>query len=80
MPVYLILAFIIFSPWWLAAIIFLTIPVSGIFAWNYNIIFRRIIGGFRVRRYISSGNKDYSALKNDYDELVNLVSALKDEQ
>jgi 1-acyl-sn-glycerol-3-phosphate acyltransferase len=80
MPVYLILAFIFFSPWWLAAIIFLTIPVSGIFAWNYNIIFRRIIGGFRVRRYISSGNKDYSALKNDYDELVNLVSALKDEQ
>ncbi len=79
MPVYLVLSLLIFSPWWLSIAVFLSIPFAGIFAWNYNIIFHRIIGGFRVRRYIHSGNREYSDLKSDYDELVNLVSALKDE-
>lgn len=76
MPVYLILSLIIFSPWWLAALIFSTIPLSGIFAWNYNILFRRIRGGFRVRKYLRMKNSDYMALKNDYDELAESVSSL----
>jgi 1-acyl-sn-glycerol-3-phosphate acyltransferase len=78
LPVYLIISLIIFSPWWLAVLIFLTIPVSGIFAWNYNILFRRIIGGFRLRKYIREGNPDYSDLRSNYNELIQLVSALKD--
>jgi len=80
LPVYLIISLVIFSPWWLAVLIFLTIPVSGIFAWNYNIVFRRIIGGFRLRKYISDNNTDYSDLRKNYDKLIELVSTLKDEE
>ncbi len=76
LPVYLILSLIIFSPVWLAAGIFSTIPLAGIFAWNYNILFRRIRGGFRVRKYIRMKNSGYAALKNDYDELSELVSGI----
>jgi 1-acyl-sn-glycerol-3-phosphate acyltransferase len=80
LPIYLVISLIIFSPWWLALIIFLTIPVAGIFAWNYNILFRRIIGGFRLRKYIKENNPDYSDLRKNYDELIELVSALKDNE
>jgi 1-acyl-sn-glycerol-3-phosphate acyltransferase len=76
LPVYLILSLVIFSPWWLAIIIFLTIPASGIFAWNYNLLLRRIIGGFRVRKYIRENNPGYADLRKNYDELIQLVSAI----
>lgn len=79
LPVYLIIALLIFSPWWLAIAIFLTIPVAGIFAWNYNILFRRIAGGFRLGKYIKEKNSDYLELRNNYDELIELVSVMKDE-
>lgn len=79
LPVYLIVSMFIFSPWWLAILIFLTIPVAGIFAWNYNILFRRIIGGFRLRNYIKEKNSAYSELRKNYDELTELVSTMKDE-
>ncbi len=80
LPIYLILSLLLFSPWWLAVIIFSTISLAGIFAWNFNILFRRIIGGFRVRNYIRKNNEDYSALRKNHDELINLVSSLKDEE
>jgi 1-acyl-sn-glycerol-3-phosphate acyltransferase len=76
MPLYLLICLLIFSPWWLAFIIFLTIPVAGIFSWNYNLLFRRIIGGFRSRRYIRIKNPDYLSLRKDYKELNSLVSEL----
>jgi len=77
LPVYLILCLVIFSPWWLAIVIFLTIPLAGIFAWNYNKLFRRIISGFSVRKYLGMKNPDYFALRNDYEELTRLVSGIK---
>lgn len=80
MPLYLIISLLIFSPWWLAVIIFLTIPVAGIFAWNYNILFRRITGGFRVRKYIREQNSEYLALRKNYNDLIATVSTLQDEQ
>jgi 1-acyl-sn-glycerol-3-phosphate acyltransferase len=80
LPVYLIISLLIFSPWWLAVIIFLAIPVAGIFAWNYNIVFRRITGGFRLRRYIKNKNPEFLMLRKNYDELISLVSTLKDEE
>jgi ABC-type bacteriocin/lantibiotic exporter with double-glycine peptidase domain len=80
LPIYLVISLIIFSPWWLALIIFLTIPVAGIFAWNYNILFRRIIVGFRLKKYIRENNPDYSDLRKNYDELIELVSAMKDNE
>jgi len=80
LPVYLIISLLIFSPWWIAFIIFLTIPVAGIFAWNYNILFRRIIGGFRFRKYIKDKNHDYLELRKNYDELISMVSSLHDNE
>ncbi len=79
LPVYLIICLAVFSPWWLAFLIFLTIPAAGIFAWNYNILVRRILGGFRLRKYNSQKNPDYAALRKNYDELISLVSVLKNE-
>jgi len=79
LPVYLIVCLAVFSPWWLAFLIFLTIPAAGIFAWNFNILVRRILGGFRLRKYDSQKNPDYAALRKNYDELISLVSKLKNE-
>jgi 1-acyl-sn-glycerol-3-phosphate acyltransferase len=80
LPLYLIISLLIFSPWWLAIFIFLTIPVAGIFAWNYNILFKRIIGGFRLRKYIRNDNSDYLELRQNYNELVSLVSRLQNNE
>lgn len=79
-PLYLIIAFIFFTPFWLALVVFLAIPLTGIFAWNYRILFRKITGGFRIRKYISRKNPDFIALLKDYVELIELVSSLKDEK
>ncbi|HVN58568.1 MAG TPA: 1-acyl-sn-glycerol-3-phosphate acyltransferase [Bacteroidales bacterium] len=74
MPMYLILSFVIFSPWWLALAIFISIPFAGLYAWNYHLLYNRITGGFRIRKYIRKGNKEYEELRSSYDELVSLVS------
>lgn len=80
MPVYLIACLLIFSPWWLALIIFISIPMSGLFVWNYNILAKRIAGGFRMKKYILTNNLDFMALKKDYDELIGLISNIEDEE
>lgn len=77
MPLFLVLSFIIFSPWWLAILIFLTFPFSGLFAWNYAILFRRIMGGFRIRDFIRNKNGDYLNLKKNHEELLNLIATIK---
>jgi hypothetical protein len=77
MPLYLLLCLLIIKPWWLAAAVFTTIPLSGIFAWNYYMLFRRIKGGMRIRKYVRTKNKDYGTLRDNYTELVALISNLK---
>jgi hypothetical protein len=72
----LILSLIIFSSWWLGLLIFLTLPLSGLFAWNYYLQFRRITGGFRVRSLIKNKDKEYDLLRRNHDELVDLVTGL----
>jgi hypothetical protein len=67
---------IFISPWWLALLVFLTIPLSGLFSWNYYLQFRRIIGGFRIRKMIKQKNSEFEILSKNYKELVRLVSAL----
>ncbi len=76
LPVYLILSLFIFSSWWLGLFIFLTIPLSGLFAWNYYLEFRRIIGGFRVRRYTKQKNREFIQLRSNYNEIVKLIAGL----
>jgi len=76
LPLYLILSLIFFPPWWFGCLIFLTLPLSGLFAWNYYLQFRRIIGGFRVRSFIKQNDKDFDLLRKNHHELVDLVAGL----
>jgi 1-acyl-sn-glycerol-3-phosphate acyltransferase len=76
LPVYLVLSLIIFHPWWLGLLIFFSIPLSGLFGWNYYLLYRRIMGGFRIRNYIISRDKKFALLRNEHQELINLVSEL----
>lgn len=77
LPLYLIISLFIFSSWWLGLIIFLTLPLSGLFAWKYYLQFHRIIGGFRVRKYMKEKNKEYRLLRRNYNELVALITGLQ---
>jgi 1-acyl-sn-glycerol-3-phosphate acyltransferase len=76
LPIYLILSAIIFASWWIGFLIFLTLPLSGLFAWNYYLQFQRIMGGFRIRKLIKNKNKEFSSLRQDYSELINLVASI----
>jgi 1-acyl-sn-glycerol-3-phosphate acyltransferase len=76
LPIYLILALLIFSPWWMGILIFLTLPLSGLFAWNYFLQFRRIIGGFRIRSYISNKNEEFLLLRKNHTELIDIIAGL----
>jgi glycerol-3-phosphate O-acyltransferase/dihydroxyacetone phosphate acyltransferase len=76
LPVFLILSFIIFSPWWFAIMIFMTLPVSGLFSWIYFLEFRRILGGIRIWNYLRNKNKEYKILKQNHDELIGLAESL----
>jgi 1-acyl-sn-glycerol-3-phosphate acyltransferase len=75
-PVILALMLIFIHPWWLAILIFFSLPLAGLFAWNYYLILMRVIGGFRIRYYTMKNNKDYFQLRKNHDELVNLVASL----
>jgi 1-acyl-sn-glycerol-3-phosphate acyltransferase len=76
LPLYLILSLFIFSSWWLGLLIFLTLPLSGLFAWNYYLQFHRIIGGFRIRNLIKQKDREFSLLRNNHNELVKLIAGL----
>jgi hypothetical protein len=76
LPLYLILSLIIFQPWWLGLLIFLTLPLTGLFAWNYYLQFRRIRGGFRIRNLMNQNNTTFNQLHQNHNELVNLISEL----
>lgn len=75
-PVILVLFLLFVSPRWLALLLFVTLLFSGLFAVNYWRFFKRISGGFRIRKYIRNKNSDYLKLKSDHDELLNLVGNL----
>ena len=75
-PLYAILSFIFISPWWLALIVFISIPLSGLFAWNYSLLYKIIAGGFRIRKFIADENTEYLQLKKEHTELMSLISKL----
>jgi hypothetical protein len=78
LPLYLIISLFIFSSWWMGLLIFLTLPASGFFAWLYFLQYRRIMGGFRVRKLISQKNGELLHLKENYDELINLIGGIQE--
>ncbi len=76
MPLYAVLSFIFIKPWWLALGVFLILPFSGIFAWNWLLLARRIIGGLRIKNMIRKKNSTFLKLKTDYNSLVERISKL----
>jgi 1-acyl-sn-glycerol-3-phosphate acyltransferase len=76
-PLYLVLALIFIKPWWLAVIVFLLVPALGILAWNWDLLFQRTVGGFRIRRLIRSQNPDFIKLQETYVRLVRQIAALR---
>jgi 1-acyl-sn-glycerol-3-phosphate acyltransferase len=76
LPLYLILSLFIFSSWWIGLLIFMTLPLSGLFAWNYYLQLKRILGGFRIRSLIKQKNEEFNLLRRSHSELVNLISGL----
>jgi 1-acyl-sn-glycerol-3-phosphate acyltransferase len=76
LPVYLILSLLIFSPWWIGLLVFITLPLSGLFAWNYYLEFRRITGGFRIRKMIRNNDSAFEMLHRNHEELVNRITSL----
>lgn len=77
LPLYLIIALLLFSPWWLGLLIFFSLPLSGLFAWDYYLVFKRIKGGFKVRDLMNKKDKQFEILRNNHRELIKLVSELK---
>ena len=75
-PLFLIISLIIFSPWWLGILVFISLPLTGLFAWNYSLQFYRITGGFRIRKLAKENNEDFNLLRKNHKELIDLVAAL----
>jgi len=80
LPVILILSEIFFPSWWIGLIFFFSLPLTGLIAWNYYLLYRRTIGGFRIRKFISKKNGDFERLASAHRELLKLVDNLEDER
>jgi 1-acyl-sn-glycerol-3-phosphate acyltransferase len=78
LPVYAVITFIFIPMWWLALITVILIIPSGIFAWNYTLMWEKLLERIRVRKYINRKNIDYTQLKGEYSCLLNDVSVLTD--
>jgi 1-acyl-sn-glycerol-3-phosphate acyltransferase len=74
-PLYLILALIFIKPWWLAILAFMMIPVLGILAWNWFLLFIRTVGGLRIWNLKRKGNPLFRQLHSTYGNLVRRVSS-----
>jgi hypothetical protein len=75
-PLYLILALIFIKPWWVAVFAFLMVPVAGILAWNWYLLLRRTVGGFRIWNLSRIKDTAYTRLRDSYTRLVKQVTAL----
>jgi len=75
-PIIFALMMILISPWWLALLIFFSLPLAGLLAWNLYLLLMRVAGGFRIRSYLISKNIEFATLKKNHDELVTLVASL----
>lgn len=75
-PLFLVLSIIFFSSWWIGLIFFLALPLTGLFAWNYYLLYRRITGEFRVRKLKVNKEPEFDTLIREHQELVNTVSGL----
>jgi hypothetical protein len=74
---YLALSLLLFPPWWKGLLVFISLPLSGLFAWSYYLLFKRITGGFRIRKFIGNKDRDLQQLLDNHSELVNLIKEYK---
>ena len=79
LPIFLILSILLSSHWWIGFIIFLSLPLSGLFAWNYYLQYQRIMGGFRIRKWMKNNDREFDLLRRNYTELVTLIEGLINE-
>ncbi len=76
LPLFLALSLIFFSVWWIGLVFFISLPLTGLIAWNYYLLYKRIKGGFRIRNLASAKDKEFEQLKSDHAELVNLIDQI----
>lgn len=75
-PLYLVLALVFIKPFWIALIAFLAIPLLGILAWNWFLLFLRTVGGFKIWNLIRAKNPSFERLRETYKRLVSRIAAL----
>ncbi|MEA1887899.1 MAG: 1-acyl-sn-glycerol-3-phosphate acyltransferase [Bacteroidota bacterium] len=78
LPVYAVIAFLLIPQWWLALIVILLIIPAGIFAWNYVLMWQKLLERIRVRKYVNRNNKEYRQLKEEYSCLLDDISKLRE--
>ena len=67
----LIASLLFFPKWQQGFLFFISLPITGLLAWNYCLFYKKISGSFRVRKLISSKNKLFETLTADYKWLIN---------
>ena len=72
----LILSLIFFAEWWQGVLFFISLPITGLAAWSYYLLYRKIHGGFKIRKLISSKNKIFETLDTDYKELMSIIAKI----
>ncbi len=75
-PVYAVLAFIFIPSWWLALLALLLILPSGLLAWNYFLIWKKLREAVRVRKYFNRKNPEFRIMLNLYKELLKNITSL----
>lgn len=75
LPVYLLVCLLVFSSWWVALLVFLSLPLSGLFAWNYYLVYKRLKERFRIRSLIRKKDCKYLELRKRYNDLMNLIQS-----
>jgi 1-acyl-sn-glycerol-3-phosphate acyltransferase len=73
-PVYLILLLVLITPWWLALAVFISIPISGLFAWSYIQFYRGLRISLRASQMMRKKDEEYTVLRKSYTGLVSLIS------
>jgi hypothetical protein len=65
-----------FAEWWQGLLFLVSFPITGLVAWSYCLLYRKIRGGFRIRKLISSKNKLFETLNADYKELMSIFAEI----
>lgn len=79
LPIYAVIAFLLIPVWWIALLSVLLIIPAGIFAWNYTLMWQKLLERMRVRKYVNRKNPEYLLLRKEYSELQDDISKLNNE-